>query len=107
MDDVLEIGLYRPAVLDLILINGGQQAFEVSYRPVRIGCQCGAGEPCACNRSPDINAGIEEPDSSRIALSRAATSAIDATTATNSRTAHHEGDSARPACRLSPACWLR
>src|SRR4051794_29861392 len=36
MDDVLEIRLYRPAVLDLILINGGQQAFEVSYRPVRI-----------------------------------------------------------------------
>lgn len=26
------------------------------------GCQCGAGELCACNRSPDIDAGIEEPD---------------------------------------------
>jgi hypothetical protein len=32
----------------------------------QLGCQCGAGEPCACNRSPDINAGIEEPDASYI-----------------------------------------
>jgi hypothetical protein len=31
-----------------------------------LGCQCGAGEPCECNRSPDINAGIEEPDASHI-----------------------------------------
>ena len=29
-----------------------------------LGCQCGAGEPCACNRS--LDAGIEEPDASRI-----------------------------------------
>jgi hypothetical protein len=27
-----------------------------------LGCQCGAGDPCACNRSPDI----EEPDASQI-----------------------------------------
>jgi hypothetical protein len=32
-------------------------------------------------------------------LSRADTSAIDATTVTNRRTAHHEGDSAGSACR--------
>ena len=32
----------------------------------KLGCQCGAGEPCACNRSPDINAGIEGPDASHI-----------------------------------------
>lgn len=31
-----------------------------------LGCQCGAGEPCACNRSSDTNAGIEEPDASYI-----------------------------------------
>ena len=31
-----------------------------------LGCQCGAGDPCACNRSPDIDAGIEEPDASQI-----------------------------------------
>lgn len=29
-------------------------------------CQCGAGDPCACNSSPDIDAGIEEPDVSHI-----------------------------------------
>jgi len=27
-----------------------------------LGCQCGAGEPCACNRSDDIDEGLEEPD---------------------------------------------
>ncbi|MDE5466040.1 hypothetical protein [Bradyrhizobium sp. CSS354] len=31
-----------------------------------LGCQCGAGDPCACNRSLDIDAGIEEPDVSHI-----------------------------------------
>jgi hypothetical protein len=31
-----------------------------------LGCQCGAGDPCACNSSPDIDAGIEEPDASQI-----------------------------------------
>ena len=31
-----------------------------------LGCQCGAGDPCACNGSPDIDAGIEEPDASHI-----------------------------------------
>lgn len=36
MDDVLEIRLHRPAVLDLILIDCGQQAFEASYGPIRI-----------------------------------------------------------------------
>lgn len=25
-----------------------------------------AGEPCICNRSPDIDAGIEEPDTSQV-----------------------------------------
>jgi len=30
------------------------------------GCQCGAGMPCVCNRSPDIDAGIGEPDLSQI-----------------------------------------
>jgi len=32
----------------------------------KLGCQCGAGMPCVCNRSPDIDAGIEEPDVSQI-----------------------------------------
>lgn len=27
-----------------------------------LGCQCGAGEPCACNRSDDIYHGLEELD---------------------------------------------
>ena len=31
-----------------------------------LGCQCGAGEPCECNNSPDINAEIEELDASHI-----------------------------------------
>ncbi|MCK1381144.1 hypothetical protein IVB33_30060 [Bradyrhizobium sp. 24] len=31
-----------------------------------LGCQCGAGDPCVCNRSPDAGAGIEEPDASQI-----------------------------------------
>ena len=29
-------------------------------------CTCGAGDPCVCNRSADIDAGIEEPDVSKI-----------------------------------------
>jgi hypothetical protein len=31
-----------------------------------LGCQCGAGNPCVCNRSADIDAGIEEPDVSKV-----------------------------------------
>lgn len=27
-----------------------------------LGCQCGAGEPCACNRSDDIDQGLEVPE---------------------------------------------
>jgi hypothetical protein len=31
-----------------------------------LGCECGAGMPCECNRSPDIDAGLEEPDVSQV-----------------------------------------
>lgn len=31
-----------------------------------LGCTCGAGDPCVGNRSPDIDAGIEESDVSKV-----------------------------------------
>lgn len=33
-----------------------------------VGCQCGAGMLCGCNRSDDIDAGIEEPDVGCVAV---------------------------------------
>lgn len=31
------------------------------------GCQCGAGEPCACNRSPEISQGTRSVTSTPLA----------------------------------------
>ena len=31
-----------------------------------LGCQCGAGMPCDCQRQDEILAGIEEPDISKV-----------------------------------------